>query len=47
MDNFFKNRMITPVEDAAGGETDKSAEGGQNSWQEIVKKNRKLSLKYQ
>jgi hypothetical protein len=25
MDNLFLNRMITPVEDAAGGEADKPA----------------------
>jgi hypothetical protein len=24
MDNLFLNRMITPVEDAAGGEADKT-----------------------
>jgi len=26
---FFKDRVITPVEDAAGGEADKPARGGQ------------------
>jgi hypothetical protein len=33
MDNLFLNRMITPVEDAAGCEADKPAEGGQDSRQ--------------
>jgi hypothetical protein len=38
MDNLFLNRMITPVEDAAGGEADKPAKGGQDSRQGIVEK---------
>jgi hypothetical protein len=38
MDNLLLNRMITPVEDAAGGEADKPAGGGQDSRQGSVKK---------
>ena len=41
MDDLFLNRMITPVEDAAGGEADKTR--GKGSY----RKNRKLSLKNQ
>ena len=38
MDHLFLNRMITPVEDAACGEADKPAGGGQDLQQGIVKK---------
>jgi hypothetical protein len=41
MDNLFLNRMITPVENAACGEADKTRGKGSE------RKNRKLSLKYQ
>jgi hypothetical protein len=43
MHNLFLNRMITPVEDAPGGEVDKSAGGGQDSWQGLVKKDQDFS----
>ena len=38
IDNFLLNQMITPVEDAASGEADKPAGGGQDSRKGIVKK---------
>ena len=43
MDNLFFYRVTKPVEDAACGEADKPARGGQDSWQCIVKKEQNQS----